>query len=275
MMGRWILRAGIALTDEHLALRDAVRGWAGRHCPPGRRPGRSGRRCRGDPAVLERPGAQGWIGLAVGEAAGGEGFGLAEAVVVVEELGRALLPGPFVPACLAATALDRFGGDALRPVVADLATGRRVGTVGIGPRPLVATAEPAGGLVVDGTWEAVLSAALADVLVLPVVPEGDADATDSPPECWVVVDATDVHVEPAPSLDRTRRVATVRADRPRRPRRPRRHLPARRGTASAASPPCCWRPSASGWPRGASTTAAELRRRPRAVRPARSASSRG
>ncbi len=169
-------RAGIALTDEHLALHDAVRGWAERHCPPAA--ARAGLDADAEviPPFWSDLVAQGWIGLAVGEAAGGEGFGLAEAVVVIEELGRALLPGPFVPACLAATALDRFGGDALRPVVADLATGRRVGTVGIGPRPLVATTEPAGGFVVDGTWEAVLSAALADVLVLPVVPEGGADA---------------------------------------------------------------------------------------------------
>ena len=208
-------RAGIALTDEHLALRDAVHGWARRHCPPA--VVRAGLDADAEviPPFWGDLVAQGWIGLAVGAGAGGQGFGLAEAVVVIEELGRGLLPGPLVPTCLAATALDRFGGDALRPIVADLATGQRVGTVGIGPRPLVATAQPGGGVVVDGAWEAVVSAALADVLVLPVVAEdaGDTAGEDRPPESWVVVDAADVHVEPAPSLDRTRRVATVRADR--------------------------------------------------------------
>src|SRR5688500_5009220 len=146
-------RAGIALTDEHLALRDAARGWAGRHCPPAA--ARAGLDADAEviPPFWGGVGGQGGIGRAGGGAAAGEGVGLAEAVVVIGERGRALLPGPFVPACLAAAALDRFGGEALRPVVADLATGRRVGTVGIGPRPLVATAEPAGGLVVDGTWE--------------------------------------------------------------------------------------------------------------------------
>jgi alkylation response protein AidB-like acyl-CoA dehydrogenase len=212
-------RAGIALTDEHLALRDAVRGWAGRNCPPA--VARAGLDADDEviPPFWGGLAAQGWIGLAVGESAGGEGFGVAEAVVVIEELGRALAPGPFVPACLAATALDRHGGDALRSVVVDLATGRRVGTLGIGPRPLVATGEPGGGVVVDGTWEAVLSAALADVLVLPILPEDSAgaDGADGPAEAWVVVDAVDVRVEPAPSLDRTRRVATVRADRLRVP----------------------------------------------------------
>jgi 3-oxochol-4-en-24-oyl-CoA dehydrogenase len=208
-------RAGIALADEHLALRDAVRAWATRHCPPAVARAGIDDDAEAMPPFWEDLVAQGWIGLAVGEAAGGEGFGPAETVVVVEELGRVLAPGPFVPACLAATALDRFGGGALRPLVDELAGGRRVGTVGIGAQPVPAARAPGGGLVVDGTWEAVPSAALAEVLVLPVV-TGDGDGRESPDrlaERWVVVDAADVGIEAAPSLDRTRRVGTVRADR--------------------------------------------------------------
>jgi len=211
-------RASIALTDEHLALRDAVCGWAGRRCPPA--VARAGLDAEAEalPRFWDDLVAQGWIGLAVDEAAGGEGYGLSEAVVVIEELGRALVPGPFVPTCLAATALDRFGGEALRPLVADLAAGRRVGTVGLGARPVAAARAPGGGLVVDGTWEAVPSGTRADLLVLPVVrPDvGDtgvgAAAAEGAPDAWLVVDAADVAVEPATSLDRTRRVATVRAD---------------------------------------------------------------
>jgi alkylation response protein AidB-like acyl-CoA dehydrogenase len=208
--------AGIALTDEHIALRDVVRGWAARHCPPAVARAGLDDDAEAIPPLWADLVAQGWIGLAVGEAAGGEGFDPAELVVVIEELGRALVPGPFVPACLAATALDRFGGDALRPLVADLVMGRRVGTMGIGAQPVPGTAAPDGGLVVDGAWEAVPSAALADVLVLPVASENEDAAgrgsADRPPERWAVVDARDVRIEAAPSLDRTRRVGTVRAD---------------------------------------------------------------
>ena len=132
-------RAGIGLRDEHLALRDSVRGWAARHCPPA--VVRTG--LDADEHVLPPfwgdLAGQGWIGIAVDEAAGGEGYGLAEAVVVVEELGRVLAPGPFVPSSLAAVALDRFGGVALRPLVGELASGRRVGTVAVGPAPVPAT----------------------------------------------------------------------------------------------------------------------------------------
>ncbi len=135
-------RAGIGLRDEHLALRDSVRGWAARHCPPA--VVRTG--LDADEHVLPPfwgdLAGQGWIGIAVDEAAGGEGYGLAEAVVVVEELGRVLAPGPFVPSSLAAVALDRFGDAGLRPLVGELASGRRVGTVAVGPAPVPATPTP-------------------------------------------------------------------------------------------------------------------------------------
>ena len=67
-----------------------------------RRPRRGPRRCSrrrpSDARLLGRrwP-TSGWLGLHVPEEHGGSGFGLEELVVVVEELGRAVAPGPFVP----------------------------------------------------------------------------------------------------------------------------------------------------------------------------------
>ena len=43
----------------------------------------------------------GWLGLHVDEEYGGSGYGLPELVVVIEELGRAVAPGPFVPTVIA------------------------------------------------------------------------------------------------------------------------------------------------------------------------------
>ncbi len=56
----------------------------------------------------------GWLGLHVPEQYGGSGFGLPELVVVVEELGRALTPGPFVPTVIASALIDAAGSDELR-----------------------------------------------------------------------------------------------------------------------------------------------------------------
>ena len=61
----------------------------------------------------------GWAGLAVSEANGGQGFGVSELCVVLEELGRAVLPGPLLTSAVVATALDRWGdaGDVLRALL--------------------------------------------------------------------------------------------------------------------------------------------------------------
>ena len=154
--------------------------------------------------------AQGWIGLAVDEAAGGEGYGLAEAVVVVEELGRVLAPGPFVPS-------SRGRGGA-RPVRRRWRCARSwpswprvagVGTVAVGPAPVPATAASGGGLVVDGAWDAVLSGGrgrrAGPARSLPPTPGGA-------PRCGPWSTPPTSTSRPAPSLDRTRRVGTVRAE---------------------------------------------------------------
>src|SRR5437867_11761717 len=48
----------------------------------------------------------GWLGLHVPEAHGGSGGTIEDLIVVVEELGRALTPGPFVPTVIASAFLS-------------------------------------------------------------------------------------------------------------------------------------------------------------------------
>ncbi|WP_406218513.1 acyl-CoA dehydrogenase family protein [Streptomyces decoyicus] len=93
------------LTEDQRALRDGTRELlAGRF-------GRDRLRAAvGDPA-LDRAlwrelGAAGFFALRLPEEAGGVGLGLPEAVLVLEEAGRALLPGPLVACQLLAGAVD-------------------------------------------------------------------------------------------------------------------------------------------------------------------------
>lgn len=58
-----------------------------------------------DPAVWQEMAELGWLGIAIPEAHGGVGLGLAEVVPVVEQMGRRLMAGPFVSTTLAAQAL--------------------------------------------------------------------------------------------------------------------------------------------------------------------------
>ena len=52
----------------------------------------------------------GWTGLLVPEPAGGLGLGIVDAVVVQEEMGRALFPGPFFSSAILATLAARALG---------------------------------------------------------------------------------------------------------------------------------------------------------------------
>ena len=114
--------------------------------------------------------------------------------MVVEELGRALTPGPFVPTVIASAVIDAVGSDELKARwLPGLADGSVAGGVG-----LSADVTVSGGMAA-GTAPAVLGGGLANVLVLPA---GD-DA--------IVVDASasGVAVEVPANLDPTRRAARV------------------------------------------------------------------
>jgi len=91
----------LALTEEHLALADSVRGWAGHTAPPTAIRSVVDADDHGAAVYRDalRPGlaAQGLLGLHLPEALGGQGYGLPELAVATEELGRAMVPGGFLP----------------------------------------------------------------------------------------------------------------------------------------------------------------------------------
>ncbi|MGH9092908.1 MAG: acyl-CoA dehydrogenase family protein, partial [Acidimicrobiales bacterium] len=87
----------VGTTPEHEDLRRAVRRWAETHCPPSVPRAALEWTASELPPVWKALAEQGWLGLPVDEADGGEGFGLVELAVVLEELGRALVPGPLLP----------------------------------------------------------------------------------------------------------------------------------------------------------------------------------
>lgn len=76
--------------------------------------------------------ALGWPGLLIAPEHGGSGASLADALALIEELGRACFPGPFVPsAIVATTALGLAGGRRARGLLAGLATGSRICTLAL------------------------------------------------------------------------------------------------------------------------------------------------
>jgi 3-oxochol-4-en-24-oyl-CoA dehydrogenase len=138
----------------------------------------------------------GWPGLHIPEAFGGSGYGLAELVVVVEELGRAIAPGPFVPSAIVSALLVAAGDDAVRDQhLPGLAAGTVFGAIALGGDVRVVDGKA------SGNAGNVLGGGLAHVLA---VKAGDDVA---------LVDAGDgVQVELPPNLDPTRRTARVTLD---------------------------------------------------------------
>ena len=89
---------------------------------------------RHDPAVWQQMARQlGLPGLALPEEYGGDGFGLAELGVVLEEMGAALLCAPFfATVVLAAQALLASGDQAAcAPVLPGIATGQTIATLAV------------------------------------------------------------------------------------------------------------------------------------------------
>ncbi|VEG51126.1 acyl-CoA dehydrogenase [Mycolicibacterium aurum] len=104
----------------------------------------------------------GWTGLAVAEAYGGSGFGLAELSVVVECLGRRLSPGPFLSSVSAAVVIDRCAPDSVRAeLLPGLAGGETVAALGVSG---TVTVDPDGRA--SGQSPAVLGAPDAGLLAL-------------------------------------------------------------------------------------------------------------
>ena len=87
----------ISITEDHRELADVISAFAAR------RDVRASARALLDDSAHDLSGlweevAQlGWLGIHLPEQYGGSGYGLEELVVVVEEFGRAILPGPFLP----------------------------------------------------------------------------------------------------------------------------------------------------------------------------------
>jgi alkylation response protein AidB-like acyl-CoA dehydrogenase len=156
---------GIALTDDHRELAEVARAfltsqkarWAARSLldsPEENRPG-----FWHDMAEL------GWLGLHIDEEHGGSGYGLPELVVVIEELGRAVAPGPFVPTVIASAAIAKDGtADQKSRLLPGLIDGTV--TAGIGLDGQVVVKDGPNSLIADGEVGIVLGAGLAELLLI-------------------------------------------------------------------------------------------------------------
>jgi len=162
-------------TDDQQSLRDAVRRWVDKAFAFERRHSiaRAGGFSR---AVYGELAELGLCGLAVPESQGGLGFGPVEAMVVMEELGRGLVPAPYAQGALIAPAALAQGSADLQAHwlarVADasalvvLAHQERSGRYRL-DQTLTRAHEASGGWHLDGTKSVVPAGDEADAFLVP------------------------------------------------------------------------------------------------------------
>jgi len=130
----------------------------------------------------------GWAGIFIDEAYGGQDLGTVELVILMEELGFAATPSPFLSNAAAGLILTHAGSDEQRERwLPGIASGEALGTVGVRS---------------NGGAPVVPDAAAADVIVLL---DGEGAGAS-------VVEASAATIEPRAALDPTRRFASVEAD---------------------------------------------------------------
>lgn len=186
----------IAITDDHKALADTAADFLAK---------RDARRAARDllesqtepmPAFWDDLVKLGWLGLHISEEYGGSGYTLEELVVVVEEMGRVVAPGPFVPTVIASAVIAAVGDDATKAkFLPGLTNGTLNGGIGLGGSVAIK------GSVASGAGGTVLGGGLAHLLL---VPAGD--------DLAIIEVGSGVQIETPTNLDSTRRSARATFD---------------------------------------------------------------
>ncbi len=189
----------IGLTDEDRELRDSVRGWAARHATPTVIRDAVEAKVETRPSYWGSLAELGMLGLHLSEENGGAGYGLLETAVVTEELGRSMVPGPFLPTVLVSAVLQEAGRTG---ELAALADGTLTGAAALQSGSLRIDRD-GDALTLSGTSSLVLGGQVGDVFLLA--------ADDRGALAFVVLGRDRLDVTDLPSHDVVRRNAEITA----------------------------------------------------------------
>jgi alkylation response protein AidB-like acyl-CoA dehydrogenase len=175
------------------------------------------------PEFWQQLAENGWLGISFPEAVGGSGLGLLDLVVLMEEMGRAVMPGPFPATVLLGGAAIAEAGSAAQQQewLPRLAAGNAKATLAV-TEPnarwdaagiaAVSARETAGGFVLNGAKLFVPDAHLADVLVVAARSRDGSTLEDGVSLFLVPRAAAGLAVTLLPSIDETRKLCEVRLD---------------------------------------------------------------
>jgi 3-oxochol-4-en-24-oyl-CoA dehydrogenase len=152
----------IAISEEHRALAQTVAGVLTKHQSRAAARTLLTAEAEARPAFWAELSGLGLLGLHIRPEHGGSGFGLLETLVVAEQLGRYLAPGPFVPTVVTSAVLAAAGpADLRKRLLPGLADGTVIGAAALGGEVRLT------GGAATGPAGVVISGHLADVLLVP------------------------------------------------------------------------------------------------------------
>jgi len=204
------------LSETQLLLKNSVRQFLAAECPMA-----EVRRLMESPdaidaALWKKIADQGWPGLLFPEEYDGSGLGLVEMAAAMEEMGRALLPGPYLATVLMAGSLiDGVAGDEQkRRYLAPICRGESRATVAQleasaswDPAAVqLEAARSAGGVRLRGRKLFVQDAGAADLLICAARADGELTLAA------VEKGAPGLSMDPMPTMDLTRRLHAVDFD---------------------------------------------------------------
>jgi alkylation response protein AidB-like acyl-CoA dehydrogenase len=172
-----------------------------------------------DPALWARLAEQGWLGLIIPEAHGGLGLGLVDLVVLMEEMGRAVVPGPYFSTVLLGGGiimdagseaqrkewLPRIATGEARVALALMEPSATLGAAGV----TLQAAKKGAGYVLSGTKLFVQDAHTADAVVVVARTSGAAPGERGISHFLVPKGARGLAVSLLPTMDQTRKLCEV------------------------------------------------------------------
>ena len=212
----------IGFTEEQELLRTSARKFLENECPS-----TFVRQRMAEPAAMtddfwRKLAEQGWFGILYPEALGGSGLGLVDMTVLMEEMGRAVMPGPFFSTVLLGGLaileagspiqrqewLPRIAAGSAKVSLAWTEPNARWDAAGI-----VATGrEAAGGFILSGTKLFVPDAHISDTLIVAVRTRDGSTMEDGVSLFLVPKDVAGLAITLLPTIDETRKLCEVTLD---------------------------------------------------------------
>src|SRR5215469_13451177 len=210
----------IGFTEEQELLRETARKFLDSECDS-----RFVRARMAEPAAVtdefwHQLAEQGWLGIVYPEAEGGSGLGIVDLVVLMEEMGRRVMPGPFLSTVLLGGAviaeagspaqrrewLPRIAAGEAKTALAWTEPALRWDAAGV----TLLARETGSGFTLSGSKLFVGDAHLADILVVAARTRDGSTMEDGISLFLLPKDAPGVSVTVMPTIDETRKLCEVR-----------------------------------------------------------------